>query len=527
MIDKNDIFKILVSINLYILELESSGYLLMEFMMYDTLFVDGNSLTIEQVKEVANESKKIALSEAAKDKVKKCRAYVDKIVSENRVVYGITTGFGKFANIVIDGKDIEELQENLILSHATGVGEYLSIEEVRAIMLLRINVLAKGHSGIRLSTLQTMIDMLNAGIHPLIPEKGSVGASGDLAPLSHLALVLIGHGEAEYKDEILSGAEAMKRAGITPVKLAAKEGLALNNGTQVMTGIACLALLRAENLCDKADLTAAMTIDALLGTPNAFDELVHKVRPHPGQIESAQNIRNLLKDSPLRQSHLNCKNVQDAYSLRCTAQVHGATRQNLKHIRSVLEIEINSATDNPLIFPEEDKVISGGNFHGQPIAFVSDLLGICVAELANISERRIEQLYNPALNRGLSPFLAFRPGIDSGLMIAQFTAASLVSENKVLAHPSSVDSIPTSANQEDHVSMGTIGAIKGRNIVDNTAFVLGIELMSACQAIEMRQIESSPALMKVLKEFRCHVKPLGKDRVMYEDLQKAKMFVEK
>ena len=494
--------------------------------MKDLIFIDGNSLTIEQIKDVAVGFKKIALTEEAIEKVEKCRAYIDKIVAENKVVYGITTGFGKFANIVIDAKDINELQENLILSHATGVGERLPREEVRAIHLLRINVLAKGHSGIRLSTLQTLIDMLNAGIHPCIPEKGSVGASGDLAPLSHLALVLIGHGEAEYKGEIISGAEAMKRAGLTPVKLCAKEGLALNNGTQVMTGIACLALLKAENLCKVADITAAMSVDALLGTPTAFDELIHSVRPHLGQKESAQNLRNLLKNSPLRQSHINCSNVQDAYSLRCTPQVHGATRQNLKHIRAVLEIEINSATDNPLIFPDQDKVFSGGNFHGEPIAFVSDLLGICVSELANISERRIEQIYNPALNRGLSPFLAQRPGIDSGLMIAQFTAASLVSENKVLSHPSSVDSIPTSANQEDHVSMGTIGAVKARNIVSNTAFVLAIELMSACQAIEMRNIDSSPALMSILKSFRGIVKTLEKDRIMYDDIQNAKRYLE-
>ncbi|MCL2063837.1 MAG: histidine ammonia-lyase [Candidatus Cloacimonetes bacterium] len=502
--------------------------------MSDQILIDGNSLTLDQIHEVAINFKKIAMTEEAKKNVNKCRAYVDKIVSENRIVYGITTGFGKFANIVIDTKDIEELQENLILSHATGVGSFLPINEVRAIQLLRINVLAKGHSGIRLSTLETLIDMLNAEIHPCIPEKGSVGSSGDLAPLSHLALVLLGFGEAEYKGEIISGAEAMKRAGLKPVRLAAKEGLALNNGTQVMTAIACLSLLRAEILCQTADITAAMTVDALLGTPTAFDELIHSVRPHPGQKESAQNLRNLLKNSSLRDSHLNCSNVQDAYSLRCTPQVHGATRQNLRHIRNVLEIEINSATDNPLIFPDQDKVLSGGNFHGEPIAFVSDLLGICVSELANISERRIEQLYNPALNRGLSPFLASRPGIDSGLMIAQFTASSLVSENKVLSHPSSVDSIPTSANQEDHVSMGTIGAVKARNIIENTAYVLGIELMSACQAIEMRQnsiagnpsIESSQALMAVLKDFRNKVKTLEKDRIMYDDIKIAKKFVE-
>jgi len=492
----------------------------------NVIYLDGNTLTLEQIQEVAVNKEQVCLTDTAKAKINKCRAFVDQLIADKKIVYGLTTGFGKFANITIAVEQIEELQENLILSHASGVGQCLSTAEVRAVHLLRINVLAKGHSGIRLSTLQTLIDMLNKGVHARIPEKGSVGASGDLAPLSHLALVLIGHGEAEYQGIIYSGAEAMRLAGLSPVKLAAKEGLALNNGTQVMTGICALALLRAEHLCEVADVTAAMTIDALMGTDAAFDELVHMVRPHPGQQKSAQNLRNLLKDSPLRESHRDCHNVQDPYSLRCTPQVHGATRDNLKHIREVLEIEINSATDNPLIFADEGKVISGGNFHGEPIAFIADLLGICVSELANISERRMEQLYNPALNRGLNPFLAARPGLDSGFMIAQLTAASLVSENKVLAHPSSVDSIPTSANQEDHVSMGTIGAVKGRNIVDNTAYVLGIELMSACVALEMRGVASSPALMGVLGEFRKVVKTHARDRILYPDIEKAKEFVE-
>jgi len=489
------------------------------------IYLDGNTLTLEQLSSIAVDREPVCLTEAAKAKINKCRAYVDKLIADKKIVYGLTTGFGKFANITIPVEQIEELQENLILSHASGVGQCLKTAEVRAVHLLRINVLAKGHSGIRLSTLQTLIDMLNAGVHACIPEKGSVGASGDLAPLSHLALVLLGLGEAEYQGKIYPGGEALKLAGLSPVKLAAKEGLALNNGTQVMTGICSLALLRAERLCEVADITAAMTIDALLGTDAAFDELIHQLRPHMGQLKSAENLRKYLKDSPLRESHRDCDNVQDPYSLRCTPQVHGATRDSLKHIRDVLTVEINSATDNPLIFPDEDRVISGGNFHGEPIAFIADLLGICVSELANISERRLEQLYNPALNRQLHPFLAARPGLDSGFMIAQLTAASLVSENKVLAHPSSVDSIPTSANQEDHVSMGTIGAVKGRNIVENTAYVLGIELMSACVALEMRGIESSPALMSVLKDFRKIVPTYDRDRILYPDIEKAKEFV--
>jgi len=494
--------------------------------MEKILYIDGSSLTIEQLYEVAFNYQKIALTEESIIKIDKCRKYVEKIVADKKIVYGLTTGFGKFANISIPIDQIDELQENLILSHATGVGSYLSITEVRAIHLLRINVLAKGHSGIRITTLQTLIDMLNCGIHPQIPEKGSLGASGDLAPLSHLALVLLGYGEAEYQGEILSGTEAMKKAGLSPVKLQAKEGLALNNGTQVMTGIACLTLLRSEHLCKIADVVAAITVDGLLGTPSAYDELIHNLRLHKGQLESASNLRNLLKDSQLRESHLDCSNVQDAYSLRCVPQVHGAIRQSLKHIREVLEIEINSATDNPLIFPDEDKVISGGNFHGEPIAFACDLLGICVSELANISERRLEQLLNPALNRGLNPFLAMRPGLDSGYMITQFTAASLVSENKVLAHPSSVDSIPTSANQEDHVSMGTIGSVKARNITNNTAYVLAIEFMAATQAIESREYKSSPVLQEIIINFRKNVNRLMKDRILRDDIENSKIFVE-
>lgn len=488
--------------------------------------IDGYNLTLEELKKVACEDEKIELSEASQQKVTKCRKYIEKIIAENKTVYGLTTGFGKFASIKIPPDQIDELQQNLILSHATGVGNLLPKEEVRAIMLLRINVLAKGHSGIRLQTLQTLIDMLNMQIHPCIPEKGSVGASGDLAPLSHLALVLLGKGEAEYQGKIMPGAEAMAQAGLKPIKLKAKEGLALNNGTQVMTGIAALALLKAEHLTQMADVCAAASVDALLGTPAAFDPLIHNLRPYPGQKKSAANLYNILKNSPLRESHRNCKNVQDAYSLRCTPQVHGAVREALSYVRNVLTIELNSTTDNPLIFPDEDKVISGGNFHGEPVAIAADSLAIAVAELANISERRTEQLLNPALNRDLKPFLAARPGLDSGFMIAQLTSASLVSENKVLSHPASVDSIPTSANQEDHVSMGTIGAVKARNVISNVAYVLGIELMAALQALDYRNFKSSNFIEKLKKEVRSQILPLEKDRIITEDIHKAKNYIE-
>lgn len=494
--------------------------------MDQIIYIDGNSLTLEQVYDVAVNRKKIKLSDEAKEKVIKCRNYVEKVINDGKIVYGLTTGFGKFATISIAKEDIEELQTNLILSHATGVGAYLSIEETRAIHLLRANVLAKGNSGIRLSTLEVLIDMLNSEIHPCIPEKGSVGASGDLAPLSHLALVLLGYGKAEYKGEILDGAEAMRRANLTPVKLAAKEGLALNNGTQVMTGIMAINIIKAEKLAQCADVIASMTVDALMGTPSAYDSLIHQVRPHQGQIQSAKNMYQLLKDSPLRLSHIDCKNVQDAYSLRCTPQVNGAVRDALAFVRQTLEVEINSATDNPLIFPDEDKVLSGGNFHGEPVAFSADLFGYTVSELANISERRMEQLYNPALNRGLNAFLAPRPGIDSGFMIAQLTAASLISENKVLAHPASVDSIPTSANQEDHVSMGTIGAVKARTILSNSTYVLAIELMSACQALDLREYTSSEGINEIRKLYREVVSKLEKDRIIYHDIENSKAFLE-
>ena len=483
-----------------------------------SVILTGNDLTLDDLSRIVYDREEVELHPDSITKIVKCRDYVDKIIEEDRIVYGLTTGFGKFANIRIPKENIEELQRNLILSHATGVGQNLSIEETRAVMLLRINVLVKGHSGIRLSTLQTLIDMLNIGVHPCIPEKGSVGASGDLAPLSHLALVLLGEGKAEYNGNVISGKEALELAGIEPVVLKAKEGLALNNGTQVMTGVGALNLLRAERLCQIADVVASMSIDALMGTISAFDKHIHDLRPHNGQKNSAKNLNSLLKESELNCSHKYCSNVQDAYSLRCTPQVNGAVRDALKYIRNTIEIEMNSATDNPLIFPDEDKVISGGNFHGEPIAFAMDTMAFTVSELANISDRRTEQLLNPALNNDLNPFLAPRPGLDSGFMIAQVTSAALVSENKVLSHPSSVDSIPTSANQEDHVSMGTIGAMKARTILENVNIVFAIELMTACQALDCRKIKSSPAIEAVKKEIRKTVKHLDHDRILTDDI---------
>jgi len=484
--------------------------------------IDGNSLTMKDILAVAAKNVRIELSEAACKKVQKCREYVENVIADGKVVYGLTTGFGKFSNVTISKADIDELQENLIMSHSVSVGEPFSKVQTRAIMLLRANVLAKGFSGIKLQTLQTLIDMINSGVHPIIPRQGSVGASGDLSPLSHLALVLIGKGKAEYQGNVIEGKTAMQLAGIKPIKLAAKEGLALNNGTQVMAGLGVLSFLEAENLVKAADLIASMSIDALKGTPRAFDKLVHDLRPHKGQITSATNIRSLLHKSKLRDSHRNCENVQDPYSLRCTPQVHGAVRDAMDYVKNTLEIEINSATDNPLIFADEDKVISGGNFHGEPLAIALDTLAIAISELASISERRIEQMLNPSLNRGLPPFLAARPGLDSGYMIAQLTAAASVSENRVLSHPASVDNVPTSANQEDHVSMGSVSANKLLQVVENVNTVLAIELMIALQSLDYREIPSSPSIEILRHKIRKKVKPLKRDRILYEDVNYLK-----
>jgi histidine ammonia-lyase len=488
--------------------------------------IDGNSLNFSEIRKVVYDFCSIEITPSAKRKVEKNRNFVKEIIRSKRVVYGLNTGFGKFANVRIEKPDIEQLQENLILSHSAGVGNYFSIPETRAIMLLRINMLAKGFSGIRMKTLQTLIDLLNKKVHPLIPEKGSVGASGDLAPLSHMTLVLIGKGKATYNGRIMDGKDALKLANIKPIKLQAKEGLALNNGTQVMTAVLTLAYMQALNLCVTADIIGAITIDALKCTDKAFDEKIHKLRPHPGQIRSAKNLRNMLANSKILESHKNCKKVQDPYSLRCIPQVHGAVYDALEYVRKTLSVEVNSGTDNPLIFSEERETISGGNFHGEPIAFAGDMLGIAVAELANISERRIEQMLNPALNGGLPAFLSPHPGIDSGFMIAQCTAAALVSENKILAHPASVDSIPTSANQEDHVSMGTIAARYARDIVNNTAYVLAIELIVAIQALEYeKEYRSSPAIMGIQKLVRKKIPSLKEDRVLSGDIEVAKEFI--
>lgn len=482
--------------------------------------IDGNSLNLEKFEKIVLNKEKVILAEEAEKAIIKSRNLVEKFVDNEDVVYGITTGFGKFSDIAISKDETKELQRNLIISHSVGVGNPFSEEEVRGIMLLRANALAKGYSGVKIETINTLIEMLNNGVVPVIPEKGSLGASGDLAPLSHMVLVMIGEGEAFYKGERLSGKEAMDLAGVKTIELEAKEGLGLINGTQVMTSVGAITLLKAMKLSKLSDISASLTVEALRGITDAFDIRLHNVRGQEGQINTSKNLLNILKDSEMttRQGEIR---VQDAYSLRCIPQIHGATKDALKYSLEKVENEMNAVTDNPIIFADEEDVISGGNFHGQPMALTFDFLGIAIAELANSSERRIERLVNPQLS-GLPAFLTKKGGLHSGLMIAQYSAASLVSENKVLAHPASVDSIPSSANQEDHVSMGTIAARKARDILFNAKKVIAIELLSAAQAIEFTENKSLGLGTKAAyDEIRKLVTVIEDDRILYKDIEKC------
>lgn len=486
------------------------------------LELEGRGLSIADVLQVARQGTKVALAPGARERVEASRAYVERLLAEDRVVYGITTGFGFFKERRISPEDVEQLQHNLIVSHSAGVGPMLGREVVRAMLLLRANALAKGYSGIRSATLELLLGMLNAGVHPCVPSQGSVGASGDLSPLSHLALVMLGEGEAEFEGRIMPGAMALEAAGLKPIKLGAKEGLALINGTQAMTAIGSLILARSRELTKIADICCAMTVEATLGSNRAYLPYFHEQRPHPGQLASARNLTRLTADSALIASHEGCDRVQDAYSLRCAPQVHGASRDAIQYGEGVVSIELNSATDNPLIFPEQDEVLTGGHFHGQPVALAMDFLAIALAELANISERRTERLVNAAYSNGLPMFLAEHGGLNSGYMVAQYTAASLVSENKVLAHPASVDSIPTSAGQEDHVSMGTTAARKAVNVADNIEHVLAIELLCGAQAIDFRNGLVPGAGTRVAYEAIRRVVPhLGEDRLVAKDIAAA------
>lgn len=485
-----------------------------------SIIIEDGHLTIGDVVKVARNFETIALSEKAIAAVNKARAYVDEKLEKGEIIYGLTTGFGKFSDRFIPREDTAALQKNLIISHSCGMGDPYPTEVVRGAMLLRINALARGNSGVRLETLETLVNMLNKGVHPVVPQKGSLGASGDLAPLSHIVLVMLGEGEAEYKGEVMSGKAAMEKAGIKTIELSAKEGLALINGTQIMTSMAALLCHDARLLAKTADIALAMTGEALNAITKAFDPKVHLVRGHKGQIESAENMARLLEDSKLS-ARVQPGKVQDAYSLRCAPQVHGASRDAIDYVYAAVEREINAVTDNPIVFSDEDDVISAGNFHGQPMALAMDFLAIAMAELSNISERRTERLVNPQLSSGLPAFLTEDGGVNSGFMIVQYSAASMVSENKVYCHPASVDSIPSSANQEDHVSMGTTAARKARMVLDNVQKVLGIELFCASQGIYFRgEDKLATATDALYKHIRKSVAPVKEDRVMYTELAK-------
>ena len=482
------------------------------------LSIDGYRLTIAETCAVARaRTAAVMIAPAAVERMNASRQLIDRLAAGEEPIYAVNTGVGLLANVRIARDELEQLQRNVIRSHCVGVGEPLGREVVRAMILIRANVLAMGFSGIRPLVAERLCDLLNRGVTPVVPSQGSVGASGDLAPLSHMALVLIGEGEAEFEGTLLDGGEALRRAGIEPITLHPKEGISLINGTQAMLAVGCLELEAIKVLVDSADAICGLTLDGLRGTPRAFDERIHASRPHPGQMESAARLRRLLEGSEIRQSHIDCRRVQDAYSLRCAPQVHGAVRDTLTEARRVFEIELNSATDNPLVFGDE--ILSGGNFHGEPLAFQLDFLAVALCALSGISERRIDRLVNPALNEELPPFLAGHPGLESGLMMAQVTAASLVAENRVLAYPASTGSITTSGNKEDFVSMGMTSASKLQRVTRNTRAVLAIEALCAARALDLlAPLRTSPVLEEARARIRRVSPPIEGDRPFYRDI---------
>jgi len=485
------------------------------------LLLWGQNLPLEEIRAVAGAGRKVALAQAARERVEAARQVIDDIVSKEVPVYGVNTGFGKLSDVHIPAHRLGELQVNLVRSHACGLGKPLSEGEVRAMLLLRANVLAKGLSGVRRETVEMLVSLLNAGIHPVVPEKGSVGASGDLAPLAHLALVLIGEGEAFYRGERMPGGEALRRAGLAAVRLEAKEGLALLNGTQGMTAVGSLALYQAQHLAGLADVAGAMSLEALRGTPAAFDPRIQEARAHQGQAAAARHLTALLAGSEIRESHrTNDTRIQDAYCLRCMPQVHGAVRDVLAHVSSIVEIETGSATDNPLVFAASGEVISGGNFHGAPLSYAFDYAAIALTDLAGMAERRIDRLVNPDINEGLPPFLSSEAGLSSGYMIAHVSAAALLNECKVLAHPASVDNVPTSGGKEDHVSMGMNAALKLRQIVENVEQILAIELLCAAQGLDYRKpLRPGRKMEEIVTAIRAIVPRLEADRPPASDIE--------
>ncbi len=491
-----------------------------------TVQLDGNSLTLAQIRDVGFLGAKVELAAHAIARVDQSRALVEKMALSDVPTYGINTGFGTLSEIRIAKKDLRELQRNLILSHAAGVGSPLPVGEARALLLLRANVLAKGYSGVRRTTLQLALDMLNRGVSPIVPERGSVGASGDLAPLAHTALVLIGEGEAMFEGQRLPGRVALERAGLSPIVLEAKEGLTLVNGTQAMCAVGVPALLRADELAELFDVSGAMTLEGLLGSHKPFLPEVQDVRPHEGQKACAAHLRQVLGQSELVQTHAHCAKVQDPYSMRCMPQVHGAAREGLSFARRILEVEVNAATDNPLVFTETESIVSAGNFHGQPVSLALDVVSMALTQLMSISERRVEQLVNPALS-GLPAFLAMNSGLNSGFMIAQVTSAALVAESRILCHPASVDSIPSSAGREDHVSMGMTAALKARQVVGHAVYALAIELLVAAQALDLR-LPHKPGIgaLAAHRLIRTQVPHMEKDRELHKDISAVAALIE-
>jgi histidine ammonia-lyase len=485
----------------------------------------GGRLNVDEVRAIAVSGEPVEIDESAHARMRESRAVVERLADGDQAVYGVNTGVGLLADVRISSDELEQLQRNIVRSHAVGVGPLLDRSVVRAMMLIRANVLAIGCSGIRPLIADRLCDLLNHGITPVVPSRGSAGASGDLAPLAHMALVLMGEGEAELDGERMRGREALSRASLAPVKLQAKEGISLVNGTQAMLAVGCLAVLDAGVLAATADLVCAMSLDGLKGTPRAFDSRIHEARPHPGQIASAANIARILEGSEIRQSHITCRRVQDAYSLRCAPQVHGAVRDTIAEARRVFEIELNAVTDNPLVFGEE--VLSGGNFHGEPLALNLDYLAIALTVLSGMSERRIDRLVNPALNEDLPPFLTNHAGLESGYMMLQVTAAALVAENRVLANPASPGSITTSGNKEDFVSMGMTSALKLQQVVENTRTVLAIEALTAARALDcLRPLRSSPAIERARAAIRGVSPEWAEDRVLSGDIDAVTRLIE-
>jgi len=478
-----------------------------------------DGMTIQDLVAIARQGAAVRITQESESRIRQSRRLIEQWVCNGKTIYGVTTGFGALSDVVISKQNTARLQKNILMSHAAGVGRLLDRETVRAVMALRIKDFAKGHSGIRLQTARHLIELLNADIHPAVPEQGSVGASGDLAPLAHLSLVLIGMGEAICRGKRLSGRRALLTCGLKPIRLEAGEGLALVNGTQVMTAIGALAVHDALRLSKLIDIAAAMSLEVLMGSRTEFDQRIHQVRPHPGQAAAADNMARLTRNSEIITSHKDCSRIQDAYTLRCSPQVHGASKDGIAYVRNVLETEMNAATNNPLIFPDAQTYLLGGNFHGQPVALALDFLCMAAAELSSISERRIERLVNPNLS-GLPAFLVKDGGLNSGFMIAQYTAASLASENKVLSHPACVDSIPTSANKEDHVSMGTIAARKARDVVKNTEHVVAIELLCAAQALDLfTNVKPGEGTLAAYRVIRNAIPHLAVDRVLSVDIE--------